>query len=143
MQLGLPWVDNLQAEEQPQFKTNSNCVFWETFVGGLNDWNIVKLAPRKENNLEELEVANRWFLSHGLIIALFIGSNQAFILTITFSSLLSLQNLKLVDYCAQQLLLKCSMQVLCFFNMNSTILVHLNSAMANIQNFLQDGKCLA
>ena len=33
LQLVLPWVDNKPAEEQPQFKMNAACFFWEIFWG--------------------------------------------------------------------------------------------------------------
>lgn len=59
MQLGKPWVDNLEVEQQPRFQTNADCIFRDIFSGGLNDWHIVELAPGKDNDSEEVEEANR------------------------------------------------------------------------------------
>jgi hypothetical protein len=59
MQLGLAWVDNLQAEEQPRYQTSADCIFRDIFSEGLNDWHIVELREGKDNESEDLEEAQR------------------------------------------------------------------------------------
>jgi hypothetical protein len=49
------WVDNLQPENQPCYKTSPGCIFWEIFELALNDRHLVELVPGKDNDSDDIE----------------------------------------------------------------------------------------
>ena len=52
----LPWVHNIEANLQPRFQPNKQCLYNKVF-GEYNDWIIIDVKPKTiedDNNMDEL-----------------------------------------------------------------------------------------
>jgi hypothetical protein len=57
-QLSSPWVNGLDASNQPHYKAGNQLCKWWPIFSGLNDWTIVKTNPTKlcdKSEVEELQ----------------------------------------------------------------------------------------
>jgi hypothetical protein len=67
-QLALPWMPGVEAEAQPMFASSTGCMFWPIFKKaagerGINDWQIIKLEPKKQSDPSEEEEAREEVLA--------------------------------------------------------------------------------
>jgi hypothetical protein len=77
-QLMQEWEPNVEASKQSRYASSTTCDLWEIFEG-LNDWNIVQLMPRDDNDEDEIEIIHRIVLDAKVeSLSVLAGKNGAF-----------------------------------------------------------------
>jgi hypothetical protein len=78
LQLMQAWEPNVEASHQARYSSSTTCDLWEIFEG-LNDWNIVQLVPREDNDEDEMEIIHRIVLDAKVdLLCVREGENGAF-----------------------------------------------------------------
>ena len=58
LQLTQEWEPNIEASKQSRYSSSTTCDLWDIFEG-LNDWSIVQLVAREDNDEDEIEIIHR------------------------------------------------------------------------------------